>query len=98
MASSGGVSLDYPPNRALVKGDYGEQPLKGTRWITVAGGRDPNADRDGIPGMRRTGDWLREQGAEITVAIEDPDSGHGALHRNPKNTRRVLDVFLEKPR
>jgi hypothetical protein len=49
VASSGGISLDYPPNREILNGDYGDHPLKGTRWVTVAGARDQNPDRDGIP-------------------------------------------------
>lgn len=94
VASSGGVSLDYPPNRALLNGDYGDHALKGTRWVTVAGARDPNVDRDGIAGMRHTAEWLRGQGAVVVESIEDQNAGHGALHTNPKNTRRALDLFL----
>jgi len=94
VASSGGVGLDYPPTRALVKGDYGPHPLQGTRWITVAGGRDSNPERDGIAGMRRAAAWLKEQGATVVTSIEDPEEGHGALVRNPKNARRVLDLFF----
>ena len=95
VASSGGVALDYPPNRALLAGTFGERPLTGTRWITVAGARNPQPDRDGIAGMKRTADWLKEQGAIIVESIEDPSSGHGALHLNPQNARRVLDLFLQ---
>jgi hypothetical protein len=48
--------------------------------------------------MKRTAAWLREQGAAVIETIEDPDEGHGALQRNPKNARRVLDLFLnERP-
>ncbi len=96
VASSGGVSLDYPPNQALLRGEYGEQPLKGTRWITVAGATDPNSDRDGLIGMKRTASWLKEQGAIVVESIEDPKFGHGALHRNPENSKRVLDIFFKK--
>jgi hypothetical protein len=88
------VGLDYPPTRAIVEGRFGPQPLKGTRWITVAGGRDPHPDRDGIPGMRRSVAWLQEQGATVLESIEDTGEGHGALQRNPKNAQRVLDLFL----
>lgn len=94
VASSGGVGVDYPPNRALVNGDYGQRPLQGTRWVTAAGARDPNPDRDGIPGMRLAAEWLKQQGAIVVEVIEDPEEGHGALKRNPKNVRRVLDLFL----
>jgi hypothetical protein len=98
VASSGGVGLDYPPTRAIAAGVLGNRPLQGTRWITCAGGRDPQPERDGIPGMRRTATWLKEQGATVLESIEDQNSGHGALVTNPKNAKRVLDLFLaEKP-
>ena len=95
VASSGGVSLDYPPTQAILAGRYGKDALKGTRWITAAGARDPHPDRDGISGMRRTAAWLKEQGAVVLHAVEDPEEGHGALVRNPANARRVLDLFFE---
>lgn len=97
VASSGGVALDYPPTRAILNGDYGKRPLQGTRWVTAAGGRDTHPDRDGIAGMKRTAAWLKEQGATVAETIEDPDEGHGALQRNAKNARRVLDLFLSYP-
>ncbi len=96
-ASSGGVSLDYPPTRAILTGAFGDHPLRGTRWITIAGAHEPNPDRDGIPGMRRTAAWLREQGAIVIESIEDPNEGHGALQRNAKNAQHVLDLFLQDP-
>jgi hypothetical protein len=98
VASSGGVGLDYPPTRAILDGTYGEQPPRGTRWVTAAGARDPHSDRDGIPGMKRAAAWLKEQGATVLETIEDPDYGHGALQTNPKNVQRVLDLFLSQPR
>lgn len=94
VASSGGVGLDFPPTRALTTGAYGDHPLRGTRWVTAAGARDPQPERDGIPGMRRAAAWLQEQGAIVALSIEDPGSGHGALMLNPQNARRVLDLFL----
>lgn len=97
VANSGRVSLDYPPNRAITDGRLGPRPLARTRWITVCGARDPNPERDGCPGMRATARWLGEQGAEVVAAIEDPQAGHGALHLNPDNAKRVLDLF-EGPR
>lgn len=93
VASSGGVALDYPPTRAILDGRYGQRPLAGTRWITACGDRDPNPDRDGCPGMRRTAQWLKEQGAILLDAIEDPQSGHGALQLNPRNAERLLNLF-----
>lgn len=94
VANSGSVALDYPPNRDLLRGAYGQRPLRDTHWITVAGGKDPQPEQSGIPAMRRTASWLREQGATIDEAIEDPNGGHGALHLDPRNCRLVLDRFL----
>jgi predicted esterase len=96
VASSGGVALDFPPTRAILEGRYGPRPLAGTRWVTACGGRDANPERDGCPGMRRTGAWLKEQGAQVLLAIEDAQSGHGALQLNPGNTARLLDLFHKK--
>lgn len=93
VASSGGVALDYPPTHAILEGRYGPRPLAGTCWITSAGARDPEPERDGIPGMQRTAAWLKEQGAEVRFAIEDPKFGHGALVLNKANARRLLDEF-----
>lgn len=98
VASSGGVALDFPPTRGIAAGDYGNQPLRVTRWITCAGALDKNAERDGIAAMRKTAAWLRAQGATIEFSLEDPAHGHGALVLNPNNANRVIDFFLgEKP-
>ncbi len=93
VASSGGVATDYPPTQAILAGAYGDRPLRGTRWITVAGARDPQPDRDGIAAMRRTAAWLEEQDATVIARIEDPKEGHGALQRNLANARQVLGLF-----
>lgn len=95
VASSGGVAIDFPPTREIISGRFGDHPLRGTRWITVAGARDQNPDRDGIPGMHRTARWLDEQGAEVIAIIEDSENGHGALVLNPANAERVIDLFLK---
>ena len=95
VASSGGVAYDYPPTRAILEGRFGARPLAKTRWITACGGLDPNPDRDGCGGMRHTGDWLKNQGAVLILAIEDWESGHGALQRNPRNAARVLDLLMK---
>jgi len=44
--------------------------------------------------MRRSGAWLKEQGAVIPLAIEDPNTGHGALQLDPRNTARMLELFV----
>jgi hypothetical protein len=97
VASSGGVSTDFPPTKEILTGAFGDHPLRRTRWVTAAGARDPNPDRDGIPGMRRTAAWLEEQGATVLERIEDPAEGHGALQRNAAHARHVLGLFLDRP-
>ena len=94
VADSGGVALEFPPTRAIVDGTLGTRPLQGTRWITSAGAKDPHADRDGIAGMRKTVQWLKEQGATVVLSIEDPNQGHGALQRNIDNSKKVLKIFM----
>lgn len=95
VASSGGVGEDYPPTAGIDRGDYGKDPLKGTKWVTCAGGKDSAPDRDGFVGMRKAAEWLRKRGAEVVMSIEDETTGHGALVLNPKNAAKVLDLFLK---
>jgi hypothetical protein len=97
-ATSGGVAINYPPNRAIVAGGFGERPLKGTHWITAAGGRDADPEHSGIPGMRRTAIWLEEQGATVIDRIEDHAVGHDVLHARLSNVKRILDLFVAPTR
>jgi hypothetical protein len=93
IASSGGVGLDYPPVREVEAGIFGPQPFAGTRWITCAGGTDPDPDRDGIPAMRRTAAWIAAKGGTVVLAIEDAALGHGALQLSRANVAGVLRVL-----
>ncbi len=97
VANSGRASLDYPPTRAVETGRFGDMPYKGSRWITSCGERDTHPDRDGCPGMRHTGEWLKRLGGDVAFAIEDRNEGHGAFHRNPQNANRALDWFVRNP-
>lgn len=63
------------------------------RWVTACGERDAEPERSGWPDMRRSGQWLKEQGAILLDAIEDPQFGHGALQLNPRNAERLLNLF-----
>ena len=93
IANAGKANSNYLPIHEIETGAYGEKPLAGTRWVTFGGGKDPNPDRDGIEGMRAAGRWIENQGGKVELAIEDPASGHGGFHRNPKNTESALDLF-----
>lgn len=93
IANAGKASLDYPPTREIEQGRFGNTPFTGSHWVTFAGGKDTNPDRDGVLGMRETADWIRSRGGSVDLAIEDPDAGHGGFHQNPKNTNLALDIF-----
>ena len=93
IANAGKATSNYPPTREIEQGRFGAQPFAGTHWVTYAGGKDTNPDRDGFPAMRETGRWIQKYGGVVDLAIEDPDSGHGGFHRNPENTNAALDVF-----
>lgn len=96
VANAGKPGLDFPPNRDIVNGRYGDTPLRGTHWVTFAGGRDPHPDRDGIFGMREAADWIRKYGGVVDRVIEDTNADHGGFHRNPENMRAALDVFAQR--
>lgn len=93
IANAGKANSDYPPVHDVEQGRFGDQPLAGSHWVTFAGAKDPNPDRDGIAGMREAGAWIQKYGGIVDLAIEDPQSDHGGFHRNPKNTETALDIF-----
>lgn len=93
VANAGRANASYPPTHEIEAGLYGDQPLKGTHWVTFAGGRDTNPERDGIIGMRETASWIQKFGGVVDLAIEDPEADHGGFHRRPQNVRAALDVF-----
>jgi len=93
ISDAGRASPDYPPNREIEKGRFGEKPYQGLHWVTYAGGMDTNPERDGIEGMRKTAEWIQKFGGTVDFAIEDAASGHGGFHQNPENARKALDVF-----
>jgi hypothetical protein len=96
VANAGKLSLDFPPNRDIEQGRFGEAPLQGTHWVTFAGGRDEHPERSGISGMREAAEWIRKYGGVVDLAIEDENAGHGGFHRNPENMRAALDVFAKR--
>ena len=93
LANAGGMSADYPPNRAAGEGRFGAAPYRGTDWWLYCGDRDPHPDRDGCPAMRRTQAWLEQRGAR-TMLRADPSGDHGGFHRNVDNIDAALDWFL----
>ena len=93
VANSGQANSNYPPTHDVEEGRFGDQPFLGTHWVTYAGEKDVNPDRDGVRAMRKTGDWIRQYGGTVYLAIEDPEGDHGGFHKRPQNCDQALDVF-----
>lgn len=96
VANAGKASTDFPPNADIQNGKFGATPLKGTRWITYAGAKDPHPERSGIAGMREAKLWIEKYGGQVVLAIEDPTGDHGGFHRNPNNVTQALDEFQKQ--
>lgn len=96
VANSGKLELDFPPNRDMEQGRFGQKPLQGTHWVTFAGGRDPHPELTGIDGMRESAELIRKYGGIVDRAIEDENAGHGGFHQNPDNMRSALEIFEKR--
>ncbi|MFA6610468.1 MAG: hypothetical protein WCT15_06445 [Candidatus Omnitrophota bacterium] len=96
VANAGKPGIDYPPNREIEQGLYGREPLRGTHWVTFAGGQDIHPERDGIAGMREAAEWIRRYGGTVDIMIEDKNAGHGGFHQDPVNMNAALDIFEER--
>ncbi len=95
IANAGQPGRDFPPNMEIEKGIFGPKPFARTYWVTYAGVKDENPDRDGVNGMRYAKEWVEKFGGEVYLAIEDANGGHGGFHQNPKNVEAALDVFAK---
>ncbi len=93
VANSGQANSTYPPTHEVEEGRFGEMPFAGTHWVTYAGEKDVNPDRDGVRTMRKTGEWIEKYGGTVDLAIEDPEGDHGGFHKRPQNCEKALDVF-----
>ena len=93
VANSGQANSDYPPIHEIETGRFGDQPFLGSHWVTYAGEKDVNPDRDGVRAMRKTGEWIKKYGGTVDLAIEDPEGNHGGFHLRPQNCEKALDVF-----
>lgn len=93
IANSGGASVGFPFNDAITAGAYGYNNFSGTYWTMFCGGRDPNPDRDGCPGMRRTQEWVTRFGGVVSLFIQDDAADHGGFHQTPTYVQQALDAF-----
>lgn len=95
IANAGGAAMDFPINRDIEDGKFGDNPFEGTDWILFCGGNDPNPERDGCSGMRRTSDWIKDKGGDIRLLIEDPAADNNGFLSNPANAAQAVALFLK---
>lgn len=93
LSNAGGAAEDFPINRDITQGRFGENPFGDLPWALYAGAKDPNPDRDGVTAMERTKSWLEKNGARVVLFIKDTSGDHGGFHRNPANIAQALDAF-----
>lgn len=94
VANAGGYQDDFPIHRgAMADAAASDSILAGSRWILFAGGQDPHPERDGIPAMQRTSDWIQGQGGRIELFIRDARANHGGFHRTPAHLDATLAIF-----
>lgn len=93
IANAGKAGADFPINRDIERGRFGERPFAGTRWVLYGGGRDPHPERDGIPGMREAEAWVIRHGGTVDLFLADADGDHGGFHRRSQNMTAALDLF-----
>lgn len=93
LSASGKYEPDYAVTPELLN-QKGGKPFSGVAWILVCGGKDPNPDRDGCPGMTETQTFLKEEGANVLGFLTDPNSGHGVLNLSKLNlAEKAMDMF-----
>ncbi len=94
LSNSGGAATDFSPNQQIESGLFGSKPFSGMQWAMYCGGKDPDPNTSGCPGMKKSKDWVIKYGATMTLFLEDPNGGHGGFHTNPANVEAVLAKFV----
>lgn len=95
FALSGSAELDFPLYADIESGELGEKVFAGTHWALFCGGKDPNPEKTGCPGMERTADWLKKHGGSIDLMFEDPDLAHGGFNWNSEGTDKFFTYFQQ---
>ncbi|MEA1893052.1 MAG: hypothetical protein U9N33_10150, partial [Campylobacterota bacterium] len=93
ISNAGGATMTYQPNIDIDNSVYGNMPFQNIPWVLYGGANDPNPERDGIPAMARTKDWIESHGADVRLFIQDEDGDHGGFHMDSENVNAALDIY-----
>jgi hypothetical protein len=93
LASSGGFTENYPPNREILSGAFGDKIYEGSHWMLYCGMKDEHPERDGCEAMTRTQGIIQRFGGTVDLLIKDTSAGHGGFHWNPQYIKAALDLF-----
>lgn len=92
IANAGGAEDDFPLNKDITQGKFGDAPFKGTHWILFCGGKEAYSSRSGCPAMEKTQKWIEQLGGKIDFFIKDKNADHGGFHKNSENVEKAMDM------
>lgn len=99
ISASGKYQSNFPYTPKQSEYPKGKKLYQDVPWILVCGGKDPEPERDGCPGMSETKTYLESSGAKVLALLEDPNEGHGAFHLSSlglvKKALALLDALPE---
>lgn len=90
ISNSGSMTDDYPPNRAFLSGDAGEQPFAHTHWILYCAERDQE-QQNACDRMAWGAQQIQRLGGAVELFIRDPQGPHGGFMRQP-NLKQAMDL------
>lgn len=95
ISNAGGFANDYPPNKEVLNGKFGNAPYANYKWILYCGEKDPDPDSSGCPGMESTKTTIEKYGASVVLFIKDPKGTHGSFMTTTSNYKQALDLILK---
>lgn len=89
LSNAGAAASDYPPNRDIDAGVYGNKPFSGVKWAMYCGEKDAGV----CAAMNDTRTWVTGHGATVVLYIDDPNGDHGGFMLNSANVETALASF-----
>lgn len=96
ISNAGKYQPDFPlTDKALTDAEI-TRYFKDIPWALACGGKDPNPNRDGCPGMEETKSFLLAHQANVLGIVTDPNAGHGAFHMSDLGLPAQALAMIEK--